>query len=74
MIGPSVRSKLRFSAATSSARDVNGSGAAETLTDFALSAAMTGAQHDPSAQGSVSEHYAHILHSHAVAPTSLAYR
>src|SRR5215510_12772684 len=48
-IGPSVRSRLRLSAATSSARDVSGSGAADTFTPSALSAVITCAQLDPSA-------------------------
>src|SRR5438093_7643200 len=49
MIGPSVRSKVRLSAATSSAREVSGRGAAETFTASAFSAVMTRAQLDPSA-------------------------
>src|SRR5437773_6095304 len=49
MIGPSVRSKLRLRAATSSAREVSGSGAADTFTASAFSAVMTRAQLDPSA-------------------------
>ena len=49
MIGPSVRSKLRLRAATSSPRDVRGSGAANTLTPSDLSVLITRAQLDPSA-------------------------
>src|SRR5438045_5898276 len=49
MIGPSVRSRLRLSATTSSAREVSGSGAANTFTSSACSAFITGAQLDPSA-------------------------
>src|SRR4030081_2192904 len=49
MIGPWVRSKLRLRAATSSAREVSGSGAADTFTASAFSAVMTRAQLDPSA-------------------------
>src|SRR5262249_44872907 len=49
MIGPSVRSKLRLRAATSSVREVSGSGAADTFTASAFSAVMTRAQLDPSA-------------------------
>src|SRR5258707_5125839 len=48
-IGPSVRSRLRLSAATSSASEVSGSGAAITLIASAFSAVMTCAQLDPSA-------------------------
>src|SRR5262249_48717742 len=48
-IGPSVRSRLRLRAATSSASDVSGSGAAHTLAPSAFSAVMTRAQLDPSA-------------------------
>src|SRR6266478_7714688 len=46
---PFVRSRLRLRAATSSAREVSGSGAAKTLTASALSAVMTRPQLDPSA-------------------------
>src|ERR1700730_2774659 len=49
MTGPSVRSKQRLRAATSSAREVSGSGAANTFTTSAFSAVMTRAQVDPSA-------------------------
>src|SRR5262245_14279835 len=48
-IGPSVRSRLRLSAATSSDREVSGSGAASTFRTSALSGVMTRAQLDPSA-------------------------
>src|SRR6201999_2915940 len=49
MTGPAMRSMLRLSAATSSASDVNGNGAAHTLMLSAASFAMTRAQLDPSA-------------------------
>src|SRR5262252_3415857 len=48
-MGPFVRSRLRLSTAASSARDVSGSGAADTFTPSALSAVMTRAELDPSA-------------------------
>src|SRR5262245_65306292 len=48
-MGPSVRARLRLSAATSSGSDVSGRGAADTFTAAAFSPLMTRAQLDPSA-------------------------
>src|SRR5471032_1550400 len=51
--GPSIRSRVRSSAATSSSKVVNGTGTVTALTPFDWSPLMTLLQLDPSAQAPV---------------------
>jgi hypothetical protein len=61
-----MRSMLRLSASTSSARSVRGSGAATALTPWAASPVTTRAQRDPVRPAAVGQHNAHIVHRNCV--------